>query len=72
MKRWLSRQQAARRVDRHLSTIYRWEERGLLTVAFDRIEEDRLLEVDRAMGKRRGRPRRDAPRAVIAKRENES
>ena len=57
---WLSRQEAADRVGKHLVTIYRWEGQGLLTFVMGRCAEQDLLEADRVASSRVGRPRRRA------------
>ena len=54
---FLTRKAAAVRVGKSLSTIYRWEERGLLAFTLDLCREDRLLEAAKKSGARVGRPR---------------
>jgi hypothetical protein len=51
------RKGAAERVGKNLATIYRWEERGLLTFVLGRVRESDLLAAERAARARRGRPR---------------
>ncbi|TFD09804.1 hypothetical protein E3T26_14345 [Cryobacterium sp. TMT1-21] len=55
--KFLNRKDAAKRVGKSLSTIYRWEERELLTFTLDLCREDRLLEAAKKSGARVGRPR---------------
>jgi len=57
------RKGAAKRVGRDVSTIYRWEERGEITFTLGRIRESDLLEADKRMRGRRGRPRKSAKSA---------
>lgn len=60
MTAWLTIEEAAKRVDRSLRTIYRWGEgeNPHLRILLNRVREDELLEVDRKMRGRRGRPRK--------------
>lgn len=55
--KFLTRKAAALRVGKNLSTIYRWEERGLISFTLDLCREDRLLEAAKKSGARVGRPR---------------
>ncbi len=57
------RQGAAARVGRDISTIYRWEERGVISFVLGRIREDDLLAADKRMREKRGRPRKSAKSA---------
>ena len=57
MSQYYDRKQAAERVDRSLSTIYRWEGLGWLVFILDRIGEDALLAADKRSRLRNGRPR---------------
>ncbi|WAC65765.1 hypothetical protein OVA14_10590 [Agrococcus sp. SL85] len=53
---YLDRSAAAARVDRSERTIFRWVERGEITAIMGLFRETDLLEVDRTMRLRRGRP----------------
>lgn len=55
--RWLTRDEAAKRIDRSERTLYRWEQHDLIKPLLGRYRERDLLEVDRRMRGRRGRPR---------------
>jgi hypothetical protein len=55
--RFLTLEEAAVRVDRGESTIRRWIDKGLMSVA-GRIPEQSLLEFEKKMRDRRGRPRK--------------
>lgn len=57
---WLTVEEAAKRVDRDVRTIYRWQEGGHIKILLGRVSEAQLLEADRLARKRRGRPRKDA------------
>lgn len=58
MTRWLTRAEAAKRVKRSERTLYRWEQEQLLAPILGRYREDVLLEIDKRMRGRRGRPRK--------------
>jgi transposase len=64
MTNWLSIEEAAKRVGRSVRTIYRWGEgeNPELRITVNRVREDELLEVDRMMRKRLGRPRKESDR----------
>lgn len=51
------RKSAAQRVGRHLSTIYKWEDRGWLRFVLGHVREADLLAADKLARQRRGRPR---------------
>lgn len=53
MTRWLTRAEAAKRVDRSERTIARWVERGHVREMLGRISEPQLLVADREMRQRR-------------------
>jgi transposase len=53
-----NRKAAAERVGRSLSTIYRWEEAGLLIFTLDRVRESDLLAAEKRARDTRGRPRK--------------
>ncbi|POH63621.1 MULTISPECIES: hypothetical protein [Cryobacterium] len=55
--KFLNRKDAAVRVGKNLSTIYRWEERGLLAFTLDLCREDQLLEAAKKSSAQVGRPR---------------
>lgn len=55
---FLDRKAAAERVGVNLSTIYRWEERKLLTFILGHVREADLLAAEKAARARRGRPRK--------------
>lgn len=55
--KWLTIAEAAERVDKSTDTIYRWSRRGLFGIWGGRVREDKLLEADRFMQGRVGRPR---------------
>ena len=55
--RYLTLEQAAARVGRSESTIRRWVDNGLMSVA-GRIPVSNLLEFEKTMRERRGRPRK--------------
>lgn len=50
--RWLTREDAAKRVDRKESTIKRWTKLGKLKPMFGLYREDDVLEVDKEMRER--------------------
>lgn len=62
MTTWLTIEDAAERVGKSERTIRNWIDAGL-TATFGRVREDELLECDRLMRSRRGRPRKTDPRA---------
>lgn len=57
------RKSAAQRVGRHLSTIYKWEERGWIRFVLGRVREVDLLKAEKLARERRGRPRARAATA---------
>lgn len=54
------RKGAAKRIGKDLRTIYRWEALGVLKFTLERVRESDLLEADKAMRSRRGRPRKES------------
>mgnify|MGYP001809808410 CR=1 FL=1 len=64
MTRFLTLEEAAVRVERGESTIRRWIDKGLMSVA-GRIPEQSLLEFEKKMRSRRGRPKTVKPRKVV-------
>lgn len=66
---WLTVEEAAKRVGRSPRTIYQWvRDHHLAGYELERdgrpvtgVMEGALLDVDRSMRKRRGRPRKDTP-----------
>lgn len=62
----LTRQEAAKRIHRTVRTLYRWEREGIVRFIAGRIAEPALLDADKLMRSRIGRPRKtddDTPRA---------
>ena len=56
--KWLTVAEAAVRVGRSERTVYRWADGGHVVILLGRVAETQLLEADRAMRRRRGRPRK--------------
>lgn len=56
---WLDLAQAAKRAGRSERTVRRWIEAGHIKLVLGRMREGELLEVERRMRGRRGRPRKD-------------
>ena len=64
MTTWLTITDAAQRVKRSPRTIHRWVEAGHLKVYIGRVREADLLEVDRVMRGRVGRPKKRVKRVT--------
>ena len=55
---WLTIEEAAKRVDRSVRTIYRWQQAGWITILMGSVSEAKLLDADRLARRLRGRPRK--------------
>lgn len=55
---WLTLEDAAKRVDRSVRTLYRWDDEKLISILMGRVLEADLLAADKLKRAARGRPRK--------------